>query len=196
MPKALVGHKCVFYVMVERSWLRVIPSRKETEFSRFSKRNNGAVTCVEIPEHYGKFLLLIRLSAPGLWDCKTITDPLTTKVSRNQPCWPSADFNAQTHQIIEADTISLWDTEGGLERSFLWDKGTFDGGWWALDKHEWEAVLGKNERWSMVPSQQWDKDKGAVKANTRNRWVCGNRIRQDRVPVLIPLTKTDSWLRI
>lgn len=40
------------------------------------------------------------------------------------------------------------------------------------------------------------KAKGAVKANTRNRWVWGNRIRQDRVPVLIPLTRTDTWLRI
>lgn len=88
MPKAFVGHKCVFYVMVVRAWLRVIPRRKETtpEFSQLSNRSNGAVTSVEIPEHYGKLLLLIRLSAPGLWDCKTITDPLTTKFHRHQPC--------------------------------------------------------------------------------------------------------------
>lgn len=68
-------------------------------------------------------------------------------------CWLQC---TDIHQFIEADTISLWDTEGRLQRSFLWDKGMFDGGWWALDKHEWEAVLGKKERWSMVPSQQWD----------------------------------------
>lgn len=52
--------------------------------------------------------------------------------------------------------ITPQDTEGRLQRSFLWDTGIFDGGWWALDRHEWEAVLGKKERWSMVPSQQWD----------------------------------------
>lgn len=42
MQKAFVGHKCVFYVKVETSWFRVIPSRKETtpEFSGLSSRND------------------------------------------------------------------------------------------------------------------------------------------------------------
>lgn len=52
--------------------------------------------------------------------------------------------------------ITPRDTEGRLQRSFLWDKGIFGGGWWALDRYEWEAVLGKQARWSTVPSQQWD----------------------------------------
>lgn len=59
------------------------------------------------------------------------------------------------YHLTEA-RITPQDTEGRLQRSFLWDKSIFDGRWWRLDRREWEAVLGKKERWSMVPSQQWD----------------------------------------
>lgn len=68
--------------------------------------------------------------------------------------------------------ITPRDTEGRLQRSFLWDKSIFDGGWWALDRHEWEAVLGKRERWSMVPSQQWDTKPRERLKQTRGTGEC------------------------
>lgn len=116
------------------------------------------MTSVEIPEHYGKILLLIRLSAPGLWGCKIIIDPLTAS---NPPDLLLTSMHRHTavywgrYHLTEAK-ITPRATEGRLQRSFLWDKSVSDGGWWALDRHEWEAVLGKKERWRMVPSQQWD----------------------------------------
>lgn len=57
-----------------------------------------------------------------------------------------------------------------MQRSFLWDTGIFDGGWWALDRHEWEAVLGKKgEMKHGAKSAVRHKAKGVVKANVRNR---------------------------
>ena len=55
-------------------------------------------------------------------------------------------------------------------RSLVWNKGIFDGGWWALDRHEWEAVLGKKVSLNDgAKSAVRHKAKGVVKGNTGNR---------------------------
>lgn len=94
--------------------------------------------------------------------------------------------------------ITPQDIEGRLQRrSSVWDKGIFGGGWWAPGRHEWEGVLGKKVRVNDgAKSAARHKAEGAVKGNTGSRWVWGNRIRRDCVPVLIPLTRIDSCLRI
>lgn len=61
--------------------------------------------------------------------------------------------------------------EGRLKRRILlWGNGVFDGGWWAFDRHEWEAVLGKKVSVNDdAKSAVRHKAKGVVKGNTGNR---------------------------